>query len=637
MAALLKVGARDFSRYLRTQPDAGLDPADPGRIVPVFGGNPALGDGQIWIADTADNKEWTVPLFLKARPAALTNLLDDPSFETLNSPAVWLASNCTVAQSSSPKPVAGSNVAKLTNVSGATNNIGVRNTNDRFAVTAGKTYSAAAYFQPDSTATPRSVRVYLDFYDGTNARVQLSQGGDVAEIAGGWVRAPVTAVAPGAAVTAQIIVEVAAAPNGEIHYTDAAMVTASSGAVDYFDGDSLDAEWSGTPHASSSVCYAGPDGVLAMVRKLKAALTKGTQVEFRPDGASQSTFFDLERGQFKEEYNHFRLGKGVQGGQLKLWTRPHGNTGTTRLVASISGPGPQQVAATGIMGDTAAFANLALRTGSVVASSGIPRIAVWAVTPNASHVTAWSFAASLAVGGGTVIGASGAIGSQARGLAAFAPGGVQESFYWTPGGPQTPGHYRLFLVGRNVFFPASAISFQAVGGLGGNGINGASVVATLTSATQWQMWDLGEIEFSRLGSSIPTQAVGVWVQAAAAASAVVAAPSTLMLNTLLAVPIDYGAGVMCAVNGPGNGVRQLLTFESYPRAHTYGPGAGASSVAGDLTPYVRGDRPRLPVTGTSMPSGPVQVLAFQGQTSDFYGSDLVDLAVSARESFTFLR
>ena len=104
------------------------------------------------------------------------------------------------------------------------------------------------------------------------------------------------------------------------------------------------------------------DAALALLSQIEQACVKGAQVQFRPEGASQISYLDLEAADINPEYSHFHLIHGYLKATLVLHCRPYANTGTTRLVASVVGGSAYtfSLLATGVLGDVPALANIAV-------------------------------------------------------------------------------------------------------------------------------------------------------------------------------------------------------------------------------------------------------------------------------------
>lgn len=86
-------------------------------------------------------------------------------------------------------------------------------------VTPGKSYAAASYLRPGSTA--RDVRCDILFYDAAEVLLATEQGAIVAEAAGAWTRASVVATTPAGAAAMAIRPYVVGVAAGEVHYADA--------------------------------------------------------------------------------------------------------------------------------------------------------------------------------------------------------------------------------------------------------------------------------------------------------------------------------------------------------------------------------------------------------------------------------
>lgn len=243
------------------------------------------------------NREIPIGLALhEPDDAAATNLHKNPSAEVNVTDGGITTSNVTVVRTTG-QAWAGNASFEVTSV--AAGNGSLRHFTDRSAVTAGTTYTAAAYFRPGPTL--RSVRVYIDYYDSTNTRIEAVAGTAVSEVAGGWVRATQTRVAPSGAVTAQIICEVANMAAGELHYIDAQMLVAATAPSAYFDGDSPGCRWTSTRHASTSTRPApnGPrrDAIVAHLQQKLAKINReGGTLRAQLPGGEQFTFDLLDAG-----------------------------------------------------------------------------------------------------------------------------------------------------------------------------------------------------------------------------------------------------------------------------------------------------------------------------------------------------
>lgn len=130
----------------------------------------------------------------------------------------------------------------------------------------------------------------------------------------------------------------------------------------------------------------GNDGLNAKVREINSHLRQGVTLEYREDGASNSTFFDVETATLEPDYKYQRNRQGTGKFVLKVWTRPLGHTGTNRIVATALGTqGFAQfpVASMGLAGDSLAKLSLSAAgaspnkfTGLIWGVAGASRMAV---------------------------------------------------------------------------------------------------------------------------------------------------------------------------------------------------------------------------------------------------------------------
>jgi len=280
-----------------------------------------------------------------------------------------------------------------------------------------------------------------------------------------------------------------------------------------------------------------------LIREADLALVKGAQVEFAVDPeVDPSSFFDLERGTVAEDFNFYHLINGILGATLTLTVRPYANSGTHRLIASIPAATSAVVefAASGILGDAYGLANIEVRVGSQVASNG--RVIAWAVHPHPSHNPYRAATSGLAQEGATVLGASGAIGSQYTAIPISPTGasGVAYKVFLDPPDAHI-GRHRVIAIGRSgLSVPIPLWAEDRFGAA-----LGATAIASQTDVNKWQIIDLGEVNVPARASgqdTVPTQYVNIYGGGASGASVV--ASGGLSLNGILFLPLDYSAGIM---------------------------------------------------------------------------------------------
>jgi hypothetical protein len=346
---------------------------------------------------------------------------------------------------------------------------------------------------------------------------------------------------------------------------------------DPVDADRIEPQFSGAPAFAEGAAFTGDAtdnrewtiplvldaadraALHSLIRDINADLVQGAPVEFASDEADDSTFFSLETGRLDVHYQFMLTGvHNTTRAVLRLWTIPHGHTGTARTVASLAATGAVEFPATGILGDIDALANIEVRVGSKVASNG--RIVGYGVHRSASFagIRGPSAPEFVAQSGATVRGYSGAVGSQALAIPVSptgASGVALTSFLAPPGGHV--GRHRLFGVMRSrLNRPVTLYARDRFGA-----ILGPTTAASQTDATKWGLVDLGEVQVPRGGSEgIPTQYVEL-VGGGASGAAVVASPA-LEVNRLIYMPLGEAPGLL---RTRGAGGDSLLYADSFAR------------------------------------------------------------------------
>lgn len=139
------------------------------------------------------------------------------------------------------------------------------------------------------------------------------------------------------------------------------------------------------------------DALHDLARDVERNAVKGAPVAFLDDGATDTSYFDLEAARLELNYNNRRLLKNRTAGVLRLWTRPFAHTGTYRVHAT--GAASNVFAAvlampSAIDGDRPAETLIGVRTGSapllgprdgrLIAVAPLPHPSWAAVIPAAS-------------------------------------------------------------------------------------------------------------------------------------------------------------------------------------------------------------------------------------------------------------
>lgn len=157
-----------------------------------------------------------VPNHYRARPGGNVNLLTVNQASVETDLTGWVASSgCTIARTTAQ---AAHGVASIEVTSTATGTDFVDNLGAETPVTVGKTYTAVASFR--AAATPRLVRVTLQFRDSVGGDVSFANGVQVTDTTTGWTQAVVTAVATPTSAKVEVSLQVFSSAISEVHYID---------------------------------------------------------------------------------------------------------------------------------------------------------------------------------------------------------------------------------------------------------------------------------------------------------------------------------------------------------------------------------------------------------------------------------
>jgi hypothetical protein len=399
---------------------------------------------------------------------------------------------------------------------------------------------------------------------------------------------------------------------------------------------------------------ADTDALHALGRTIKSHLFQGAQVAFKPAGATNTSYFELERGTLTEHWDFYYDNATRLRAALKLSVRPYASTGTMAIVATAAGTGALQMAIPSVtLGDVAAPAVVRVFMGS----AGVPPAVA------SGHVVAWGFTRSGAYRGvippasglfeasvdgvATVLGEGTAIASQ---YIAYASHSLTENqpkpvVAATLTNTDMPGRHRVFAVWRHGMSPATSITLQAaIDGILSDPLlaknKTPTYVASFKSASQWQLTDLGEINVPGVptGATAEPFQLSLLIGCASGVSTHLASPM-YSVNALMLLPADDSVAVQ-VIGSWGNGNQTHLSFDSrsqFPPVY-----AGRATTAyyeqahapPNLLDGLRGGDPKIPVGAAS---GPPQLIAFNGHPLDFKGSRPFAVRVEARQTFSFLR
>lgn len=452
MAATLKIDGYDFFPFLRVAPGEGFDPASPGFADPQFG-EVSLDEAPPLISVNERNKELAWPVHLNP---ANWNRLSNGSFEsgTTGWQAYQNGGTGTLDTLAADWAHSGDTVARLTATSSITD-LGVVNTSaTRIDVEPGDWVTTEGWTLANSTA--RQAYSIIAWYDSSSVLISSHTGSQSANNSSDWTKTVAARFqAPANAAYAAVYVAFNSVANGEIHYVD--------DIVAYRSGNK--------------------DQLHKLLVDTNRRLANAVQVEWRDDGATKSTFFDVLFARFDPDYNYRRAQVNYLSGVLRIWVKPYGHTGTYRLVGSRAGNAsfgfPMFLGASGIQGDVPARVKIEMSTATLAAGSprsshgslhGFSVMATWAhgFIPAASLYAAAGVPVPFLA---TLRGATHAIGSQSISWATdgttaeLEMGGLFTS-------PQTassilvpPGRHHIIAVvrtiGTNAIANAGTIAFVA--------------------------------------------------------------------------------------------------------------------------------------------------------------------------------
>jgi hypothetical protein len=570
---LLRVGGRDYSRYLKLYTEDQVGVVDAERIAPQFAGNPATSEGAVAIGDAVSNKHWQVAVIL--RGSADVGIYPGDAWST-TVPATFLNPGAVYTGSSGQVVCDG-----------------------------GATFEGVGFSLGILPAGTYSFGILL----------RGNAGGEALRLQAG----------PTASSTSQAITLTASEAPYRVQFTAdgssacyAAVSVPLAAAATYFIGRGVVRE------QAISV-----DRANQLVAQIQQELVKGAVVEYRPDGATQSSYFQLESGELRPSYNHPRYKHGYVEGVLELWTRPYAESGTTRLVASANGSAILTFLATGISGDVPALANLVANVGSY--SPATTRAMAVGVYPHASY-PAIHLATGLKIttASSTLKGASGALASQyyACEIDNLGPGANVDDFYL---GREFAGRHRVFGLFRSRITPASAM---LVGLVVPNDIGASAARTVVPTATQaWQLVDLGEA----IGPDATASPGATAYHQVAVRRSGGSAVGSFMLDYAgcVLLPIDSGARIALvpAANAVPRVPRTAWHLQSYPRVRSVGVGSNP----GPFTVELAGRGGELMLAPNGLATAPQTVVVLQGDPGDFVANDAFDASIYVRERWSFFR
>jgi hypothetical protein len=274
-------------------------------------------------------------------------------------------------------------------------------------------------------------------------------------------------------------------------YIDEVLLTVGTTLGNYFDGDDLDADWAGVIGDSVSVRRTGKQGLHRMVTKLHRLCRTVAQVQWRDESAGSSTYLEPVFARFEADYSFRKAQLGYLSGVLRVYTKPYGTTGTSRLAATAAGTGVALGLPLGsVAGDAVARAKALVQTGSQVSRTAR---AVGAALIPSGYAYDIPAASLIRAPQATLTAASGAVGSQAVGLP-HSWNGVNETrdafqIALSPASAYA-GRNRLLAVANVETVPGVLLR-----GFGDRGEPlGPGTVATVLNGEGWGLVDLGVLD-----------------------------------------------------------------------------------------------------------------------------------------------
>ena len=403
---------------------------------------------------------------------------------------------------------------------------------------------------------------------------------------------------------------------------------------------------------------ASNDALASTVRTITSHLKQGVTLEYREDGATASTYFDVETARLDVEYRYQRNRQGVGKFVLKVWTRPLGHSGTTRLVAStLATQGYSQfpVASMAVVGDSAA---LGVLSGAMPTTANAQMTSlVWGYSGRSEFNGLFTAGSALVGLNASHLAATHGLVPTAIAMASYSGGNAIDCILTFPGAASpwvTPTamrgeRVRVFadIWPRAQATPnGSAIAFaytvaeKITASAGGNitvatgpRVDIADSWSTTASNPKFGLYDLGEVSvpsdpYGRVRIRFVTDTV-----TPSHVLATVAGGVYLAIDAAIAIPNARGA--LAASHGAVTAQFGAATVSGV--SGVYGANASNSGLANDHTNLVslRGGAPDVPVAATGV------LCALSGGPRNFGVASSSDryrtFGVAAREQFTYLR
>lgn len=251
------------------------------------------------------------------------------------------------------------------------------------------------------------------------------------------------------------------------------------------------------------------DGLHTLVRQINQEIryaVRPLRVEWKDQDASFSTFYDVEFARFDSVFKMRPSAQKWLAGTLRVWTKPYGHTATERVIATVTGTGGFSVfAIPSAAGDIDAQLKVGLSSPSFAISGNRPQDAIISILPY-QWQSVFNAATIAQVGNASLIGASGAVGSQVgRGMVA---GGGQITWVATLTCPTAleDRSARILAAIRTPSAVAGNAQFfvHLLGQAAGFAAGTPTVLFTPSAANEWTLLDLGVLRPPvGIGNSFP--------------------------------------------------------------------------------------------------------------------------------------
>lgn len=198
------------------------------------------------------------------------------------------------------------------------------------------------------------------------------------------------------------------------------------------------------------------DSLHQLVEDINVELDQdGCTIEWRDDGVTNSTFYDVEAGRFEPDYNYRRQVARHLDGVVRAWVRPFGHTATERIHATAIATNAaafQFSLPTALDGDAPALLDLRIKSGSNIPPDG--RIVAGAPLPHPSWRAVWTASqirgpsGPMSAASGAHLGAAAAVDPNSRGW--FLP--------LSPASIYQGRRLRLLGVGRSAYYSFNLVA-----------------------------------------------------------------------------------------------------------------------------------------------------------------------------------